>query len=288
MTDKVSVYDIITEKIIKKLDEGTVPWRKPWTAASQPRNVESNRPYTGINVLLLACEGYASPYWATWNQIKKFGGNVKKGEASTVVIFWKLGESKTEKDDNGKPQKFAMLRYFRVWNLEQTENVKVPKRPADAVRESSPIEAAEAIIKGYPNCPKIKNGISATYNPDTDVITVPTREEHHSDAEYYSTWFHEAGHSTGHKSRLAREFGKRFGDHDYGREELTAEMTAAFLCNEAGIELPTIGNQAAYIASWKATIKADTQAVVKAASAAQKAADHILGRHEASAVALAA
>jgi antirestriction protein ArdC len=284
MTDKITVYEIITEKIIKMLDEGTVPWRKPWTMATMPRNLVTNRPYTGINVFLLMAEGYDSPYWLTFNQIDKLGGKIKRDEndkalPSTIVIFWKLSESKTEKDENGKPKKFAILRYYRVWNLDQTEGVKVPKRPAEEPREVSPIEAAEAIVNGYPNAPKIvRTGASAVYNWETDTIKVPSLEAHHSDEEHYSTLLHEIVHSTGHKSRLNRPIENSFGSHPYGREELIAEMGAAFLCGEAGISPAVIDNQAAYIASWKRTIKADTKAVVVAAGQAQKAADHVLNR----------
>jgi antirestriction protein ArdC len=284
MADKDIVYEIITEKIIKMLDEGTVPWRKPWTSATMPRNLVSNRPYTGINLFLLMTEGHSSPYWMSYKQVGQLGGKIKTDENDkqlppTIVIYWKLLESKTEVDEKGKPKRFPMLRYYRVWNLDQTEGVRIPKRPTEEPREGSPIDAAEAIVKGYPGAPKIKTGgASAVYNWQTDEIRVPSLEDHHSDPEFYSTLFHEMVHSTGHKSRLARDIENSFGSHAYGREELIAEMGAAFLCGEAGISPAVIENNAAYIASWKKTIKADTRAVVIAAAAAQKAADRILDR----------
>lgn len=276
--DRNKVYEIFTNKILAMLDEGTVPWRKPWTISNRPRNLESNRPYTGINLILLAIEDRTSPYWLSFKQLEKFGGRLKEDDkASTIIIFWKIIKSK-QKDEDGNPITYPMLRFYKVWNLDQTVGVKIPKRACDQPRESSPIEAAEAIIAGYAGGPKISsNGSDAHYNPATDKISVPSLSDHDSDEEYYSTLLHELVHSTGHKDRLNRNFGNYFGDHAYGREELVAEIGSAFLCNEAGISHGTIDNQAAYIAGWKAVIKADVQLVVKAAAAAQKAADHILG-----------
>jgi antirestriction protein ArdC len=284
MTDKISVYEIVTNQIVKLLDAGTVPWRKPWAAAGMPRNLTSGKPYRGVNVFLLATAameaGYSSPYWMSYKQAQEHGGNVKKGEKSTIVIFWKKLISK-ELDEDGKPKIFFMARYYRVFNLEQTEGVKIPKgRAIDQPREiKDPIAEAEAIIASYPNAPEmIDGGAVAVYDWATDVITSPKMDDHFTAEEYYSTKFHEMGHSTGHKSRLKRPIENAFGSHAYGREELVAEMTAAFLLAEAGINAPTIENNAAYLASWIRTIKEDTQAVIKAASQAQRAADHILGR----------
>ena len=274
------VYEIITDRIIKKLEAGTVPWRKPWTVANWPRNLITNRPYRGINVFLTASEGYGSPYWLSFKQVGELGGRVIKGQPGTYIIYYGEAKSKTDLDEDGKPKPYRFLRYTRVWNLEQTEGVKLPKGREIAEREDAdPIEAAEAIVAGFPNPPVIKqNGTAAVYNWETDTISVPSRSHHHSTEEFYSTLFHELGHSTGHKKRLDREIKNAFGSHAYGREELTAEMTAAFLCGEAGIVPAVIDNNAAYIASWIKTIKEDTQAVVKAAAAAQRAADHILDR----------
>lgn len=291
MSKNDTVYEMITEKIIALLEQGVAPWRKPWKAAAEgPRNLDGHR-YRGINTLLLimaAMEGgYSSPYWLTFNQAKKKGGKIKKGEKSTVIIFWKMIRV-TEKDpDTGKIENktIPMLRYYRVFNLEQTEGVKVPRKVLEAqLAEASavapdPIKEAEAIVKGYQG-PKIRKvrGDRAFYSPLTDVITVPPLKSYDDAGEYYSTLFHEMGHSTGHKDRLDRfEPGTRFGDHEYGREELIAEMTAAFLTAEAGIET-TLPNSASYLGSWIKTIKADVRAVVVAAGAAQRAADMILGR----------
>lgn len=288
-----NVYDIITTKIIASLEKGVAPWRKPWNVGQGnggwPRNIAGNR-YRGVNVWLLwdaAAEGgYTSPYWLTFNQAKEHGGNVRKGEKSTVIVFWKRLMINEKQDDGSVERKMIpMLRYYRVFNLEQTENVKLPKRILDEqtrpVVVPDPIEAAEQIVSRYltdggPSL-RLADQDRAYYTPMLDTVTVPPIASYTETGEYYSTLFHELGHSTGHKDRLNRTYGQQFGDHQYGREELVAEMTSAFLAAEAGIET-TQDNSASYLASWISTLKEDNRAVVVAAGAAQRAADMILGR----------
>lgn len=277
----MTVNDVITQNVIAMLEDGTAPWRKPWTAGSRPRNIVSNRPYTGINVFLTAAQGFESPFWMTFKQMKTLGGQLKDGAKSTAVIFY----TTTEKEDRetGKIKKSFILRFYKVFNLEQTEGVRVPKgRVTETPVDVDPIEAAEAIWSGYADGPSLGfGGDSAHYVPALDAITLPPRSSFTGSPEYYSTLFHEAGHSTGHADRLNRwddSHDHRFGCSDYGREELIAEMTAAFLAGEAGIAQDTLPNSAAYLASWIRTLKGEPQLIVKAAAAAQKAADRILGR----------
>lgn len=279
---KDTIYEMVTERIVAMLEEGTAPWRKPWTPASFPRNISGHR-YRGVNLFLLQSQ-YDSPFWLTYKQAQERGGNVIKGEQSTMIIFWKRLRITEVNEATGKrePKVIPMLRYFRVFNLEQTENVKLPKSVIefDASKvEHAPITDAEAIVKGYKGGPPIKvtESDQAFYLPGLDHITVPQMSQYPSPDEYYSTLFHEMGHSTGHPDRLNRDQKGNFGSHDYGREELVAEMTAAFLCSEAGITM-TMDNSAAYLASWIKTIKEDVRAVVVAGGQAQRAADHILGR----------
>lgn len=289
--EKVDVYQVITDRVIEMLEDGVAPWRKPWVAdVDGPRNIEG-RYYRGVNVFLLLFEsmahGYESPFWLTYNQAKQRGGSVKKGEKSTLVVFWKRLMI-TEKDETGKQVKkmIPMLRYFRVFNLEQTEGVKLPKKVAEfdaakAREEAAGRVEADAVLAGYPQPPKVRdNGSAAFYVPASDTVTVPGRKSYPVADEYYSTLFHELGHSTGHKDRLNRKgitASDGFGGHEYGREELIAEMTAAFLCAETGITV-TLANSASYLQSWVSTLREDTKAVVIAAGAAQRAADHILDR----------
>lgn len=281
------VYQIVTDKILEQLAQGTVPWHKPWKDGARPTNLVSNKPYTGINVFLLGTEPYASPYWLTYKQATELGGHVRKGEHGTLIIFWQLVKARkqdqdADRDPNKPPRMVPLLRYYRVFNLEQTEDVKVPKgRTAGQVEnrtEIERIEAAEEIIANYPNRPHIQYGEAAAwYRVTDDLVNLPPKDLFENADEFYATAFHELGHSTGHPDRLDRLEPAFFGSHTYGREELVAEMTAAFLAAEAGIET-THQNNAAYLASWIKTIGEDVKAVVVAAGQAQKAADHVLGR----------
>jgi antirestriction protein ArdC len=279
MSGQDTIYQMITDQVLKALSEGQIPWRKPWNASvNGPRNYVSNKPYRGVNVWLLLLKDYASPYWLTMKQANQLGGKVRAGESATVVIFWKISHGVDKA--TGEKKTFAMLRYYRVFNIEQTEGVRVIDRPAPETVNLTPIEAAEKIIANYPGGPEISfSGSSAYYTPTTDKITVPPMASYTKTDEFYSTVFHEQGHSTGAKHRLHRFDGAdSFGSHEYGREELVAEMTAAYLCAESGILPNTIENSAAYLRGWMKTIGEDPRAVIVAAGKAQRAADLILGR----------
>jgi antirestriction protein ArdC len=270
------VYQVVTDRVVAALEAGTAPWHKPWSSVlGRPQNMDG-RPYRGINVMLLGLTDFECPFWLTYKQAKARGGNVRKGEHSEMVVFWTMLKDKVDED-----KRIPLLRYYRVFNLDQTEGVKEPERvTAWRERKDAPFEThldAEVIVKGYPDPPVIGYGTEAFYVPGTDRITVPRPGDFGSTEEFYATLFHEMAHSTGHPSRLNRLVPASFGSHDYGREELVAEMTAAFLCAEAGIEA-TFDNSSAYLSSWIATIKEDNRAVVTAAGAAQRAADHILDR----------
>ena len=279
----MSAYDKVTNAIIAKLEEGTIPWRCPWSSI-MPRNIQG-REYHGINVLLLGMQGYQSPFWLTFNQCKTLGGNVRKGEKATPVVFWRWIESKDEvNQDTGEPKRIPFLRYYSVFNIQQCEGITPPELPADTTPKD-PIAAAEAIVAGYPDPPRITfGGTSAHYVPSLDTVNVPHRADFDSSESYYDTLFHELVHSTGHPTRLDRksltDTAARFGSDPYAREELVAEIGAAFLCHEAGIDAPILDNEAAYtLASWLRRLKNDSKLVVIAASQAQKAAEHILNAH---------
>ena len=271
-----SVYEIVTSRILAELEKGQVPWRKPWRTLP-PANLISKKPYRGINVFLLALAGYGSQYWLTYRQAQALGGNVRRGEHGTKTVFWKFDTFETETaDGETEARKSAFLRYYTVFNLEQTEGLKALL----ALPPAFPIESAEAIVTGMPNPPAFEQDAQAAYIPSRDTVTMPSRTAFDSQAEYYSTFFHELTHSTGHAKRLAREgfdSPQKFGSESYSREELIAEMGSAMLCGIAGIEKATISNSAAYLHSWIQRLKADSRLVVSAASAAQKAADYIRG-----------
>lgn len=288
MSGQDTIYTMVTEKVINALETGTVPWRKPWTATtSMPRNGVSGKRYRGVNVLMLTLAGHGSPYWLSFKQVGELGGRVRKGEAGALVVFWTIRKTSRVVDGEKVTETSPFLRYSKVWNLDQTEGVTLPPKVQAEIEtaddaELEPLAAADAVAAGYADGPKVVHGTPmAYYRPDDDTVRMPDRAVFHSIEEYYSTLFHELGHSTGHSSRLDRfkaDGPGQFGSHGYGREELVAEMTAAFLCAEAGIAPATVDNHAAYVASWLRTIREDPRAVVVAAGAAQRAADHILGR----------
>jgi antirestriction protein ArdC len=286
-----NLYEIMTDRIVAKLETGVVPWRQPWGAIGfrAPMNVRGNC-YRGLNVFLLASQGYRSPYWLTFRQAKELGGHVRAGERSIPVIFWKWIEKEETNPENGEVRNATVpiLRYYNVFNVEQVEKLpdKFYRTDTDPVREFSPIESCERIVAGYQAPPTIQHGGSRPYYaPSSDTVTVPPQTAFVSTEGYYATLFHELGHSTGHPSRLAREGITdpiMFGSHTYSREELVAEMASAFLCGRAGIDSePLIDNSAAYVASWIRVLKGSPKLAVIAAAQAQKAADWILGERRA-------
>jgi len=281
------IYDIINSRIIELLQQGTVPWRKTWhVETNSPKNLVSKKEYRGINIFMLACMPYNSPFWLTFKQASDKGGHVRKGEKSTPVIFWKWLDKKDVGDDDAETAtvngKIPMLRYYSVFNLEQTEGIPSPPTTETIINTFNPIERAEQIIAGMPYRPEIKHGgNSAAYSPMLDYVKLPVPEAFDSPEEYYSTAFHELSHATGHASRVGRKGilePSYFGSHEYSKEELIAEMGAAFLCGHAGIEQRTIENSAAYIHGWLRSLKNDKKMLIMAAAQGQLASDFILNR----------
>lgn len=273
---KISVYEIVTNKIIEKLESGVIPWRKPWTNANAV-NWTTQKPYRGINTMLLEPGEYA-----TFKQISDAGGKVKKGAKSEIIVFWKWLEK--EDKETGKVEKIPMLKYYRVFDINNQVEGLESKRE-EITFDHDPIAAAEEIIKGYINCPDytFQPG-SAFYKPFLDIVNVPPMKDFKNIEEFYCTFFHEIVHSTGHKSRLNRsgitETVASFGSETYSKEELVAEMGAAMMCGVAKIDNSTIENSASYISSWLRSLKNDMRLVVTAAAQAQKATDYILGTTE--------
>ena len=289
----MDIYAIVTEKIINLLESGIVPWRRPWTSTGMPRNLVSKKLYRGVNFFLLSASKYVSPFWLTIRQANELGGHVRKGEESTVVVFWKVDDAKQSTEDldneqtDGKTRRRFLFRYYRVFNLEQCElpQTLLDKLPKTETHEHDPIERAERIIADMPNRPEIQyTGSKAFYSSLTDRITLPPRELFTSAEEFYATSLHETVHSTGAKARLAREGiteAAAFGSATYSKEELIAEMGSAYLCAEAGISNAVIQNQAAYVAGWLKKLRDDRRLVILAAAQGQHAADYILGRNAA-------
>ena len=275
-----SVYQIVTEQIIKQLESGVAPWRKPWRT-EMPCNLISGKPYRGINPFLLAPQGYGSRYWLTFNQANRLGGHIRKGEKSSIVTFWKIGTEKTVVDADGNERKSRpfLLRFYRVFNVEQTEGIADKLGIGKASPRIPNLDQCDEIIAGMTNRPRIIQDGRAWYRPSTDTVGIPSRTAFNSAEGYYSTLFHELTHSTGHASRIGREGIEQlntFGSESYSKEELVAEMGSAMLCGITGIEPATIANSAAYLKSWIDVLRGDSKLIISAASAAQKAADYIL------------
>ncbi len=279
----MKVEEIITQRIIEKLEQGTVPWRKPWAGGGMPKNYISGKEYRGINPFLLGSAGYAYPYFLTFLQAGQLGGNIKKGSKGIPVVFYKPIE-KLDEENPETVKTFPVLRYYTVFNIEQTEGIDYSRTIAESptLNDFMANQEAERIIQGMPNkpeCQEIEN--RAYYSPTRDMVNMPRREMFESEPAYYSTYFHELTHSTGHSSRLNRKTItglNAFGNHDYSKEELCAEMGAAMLCGHVGIENQTIDNSAAYIAGWLNALRSDRRFVIQAAGYAQKAVDYVLGR----------
>jgi antirestriction protein ArdC len=198
------------------------------------------------------------------------------------VIYWNIGEEReyTTREDETRVSKPFLLRYSNVFNLSQTEGIDLPESALQETRTNDPIEECERIVSGMPNMPAVEQSDKAWYAPSRDVVGMPSIGLFRSSEEYYSTFFHELTHSTGHKSRVGREGFESiqsFGSESYSREELVAEVGAAMLCGVTGIENRTIENSAAYLRTWIDRLKSDSRLIVGAASSAQRAADYILG-----------
>lgn len=288
----LDIYQAVTDRIIELLERGTVPWRHPLRGrggdgggvGAMPSNLASGRAYRGINVFLLAVtawlEGYESPHWLTFRQAHERGGHIRKGEKASLVVFWK--QHATQDRETGEPITVPVLRHYRVFNVEQCEGIKLPEPEGqEELVAFEPIEEAGRIACLYKGGPRREHrGSRAFYRPSDDLVRMPMPDRFVDEESYYLTLFHELVHSTGHPSRLDRLGGDDpapFGTSDYSKEELVAEMGAAFLAAAAGISQETIEQSASYIDGWRKKLSADKKLVVQAAGAAQKAADWVMG-----------
>jgi antirestriction protein ArdC len=286
--DRTSLYQEITDKIIAELEAGRVPWVQPWgTAAAKaspemPKNASTQRRYSGINVLILwgavIDRGFAGQSWLTFRQALGLDGNVRKGEHGTTVVyadrFTPDEERRRAERDGDEPNAIPFLKRFTVFNTDQCENLPEALATAPApVPEGLILPHAEALIAATGADFRI-GGARAFYSPDHDFIQVPRPEAYFEPINWHRTAVHELGHWSGHSSRLGRDMSGGFGSALYAKEELIAEMTSAFVCASLGI-VPTV-RHADYIDSWLEVLRDDDRAIVRAASAASKAADYLL------------
>lgn len=279
----MDIYQEITNRIMAELEQGRIPWHKPWAGESAAISHTTGKAYSLLNQLLLGKPGE----YVTYKQAQEEGGQVKKGEKSSIVVFWKFIDKKDDKGApvigaDGKPEQVPFLRYFNVFHIDQCEGLTPKHSAPPPVVSASSDEAAEAVMAGYLERSGVKlfhEGAEAFYRPSTDSIHIPELERFASTAEYYSTLFHEATHSTGHESRLNRLSSPAyFGSESYSKEELVAEIGAAALVHKVGLETPSsFKNSAAYIQSWLRALKDDKHMIVGAAGKAEKAVALIMG-----------
>lgn len=277
----IDVYSLVTNRIIELLEAGTIPWQKPWTSSGIPRNLLSKRPYRGINILLLNSLNYTNNLFLTWKQIKTIGGSVLKGEKGHIVIFTKMIET-DEMTKNNKRKLKPLLRYYKVFNIEQCVDIPIELIPT-LKAPLLPLYICEDVIANMQNKPVIKfDGDNAFYHPALDYINMPNIHKFNTIEEYHGVLFHELIHSTGHPNRLNRKEINEpivFGSESYSIEELTAEMGSCFLKSHCGLNIDNLANNAAYIQNWLELLRDDKRFIIQASTRAQKAVEYILNEN---------
>ena len=273
------LYQQITDRIIAELEKGTVPWKKPWSCSSGAISRATGRPYSVLNQLLLPQAGE----YVTFKQAIEEGHPVKKGEKASMVYFFKFIEA--EDKDTGEKKQIPLLKYYSVFHISQCEGMK-PKYTVPVHSDLQPDKRAEQILQDYID----RSGVTfkrqesdrAYYSPAQDTIVVPEISQFTDLAEFYSTAYHEAVHSTGHSSRLNRITDiAQFGSETYSKEELVGELGASYLVNAAGLETSSsFGNSAAYIKGWLRELKDDKRFIISAAGKAEKAVAYILNNRK--------
>ena len=277
---KKSVIEIATERIIKLMEEGTNPWRKPWKSkqGNLPMNYVSKKPYRGINFFLLSM--FDNPYFMSFKQVTAKGGNIKKGSKSEIVFFWLWtffdANGKVTKDEKQAAKKVPNLRYYRVFNAKDIEGIDFKYPEPTKLNDNERYKKCDELVDSTGARIEHKKD-SAFYSPLRDYINMPEIGLFDNSDYYYATLFHELGHWTGAKNRLDRDLINGFGSAKYSKEELVAEMTSAFLCAEKGIDNNDLAhNQAAYLKGWISKLKEDPKLLITAASQAKKAFKFIL------------
>jgi len=289
MTERKDVYSRVTDRIIADLEKGVRSWMKPWnaghTAGKITRPLRHNgTPYQGINILMLWGEaldkGYSAPIWMTYNQAQELGAHVRKGQQGSLVVYAnKITRTETGEGGEEIEKQIPFMKGYSVFNVEQIEGLPAhyygkPENPLPLPERLDHAErfiASTGAIIGH-------GGDKAYYAPARDIVQMPPFEAFKDKESYYATILHELTHWTSHKTRLDRSFNaKRFGDNGYAREELVAELGAAFLSADLGITPEIREDHAAYLAHWLKALKEDSRAIFSAAAHAQRAADFLQG-----------
>ena len=275
----MDIYQAVTDRIIAQLDQGIIPWHKPWIASSSAQSIShvTGKPYSLLNQMILGRPGE----YLTFKQCQAEGGKIHKGEKASMVVFWKFIEQ--EDEETHEKKQVPYLRYYNVFHIDQCEGIKA-KHEKPLHRPAQPDAMADEIIADYLQRSGVKlihqQGDRAFYRPSTDTVTLPLMTQFAETAEYYSTLAHECIHSTGHHSRLDRLSKTAFfGSEAYSKEELIAEIGAAALVNHTGLETAgSFRNSAGYIQSWLKLLSEDKRLIVSATGKAEKAIAWILNK----------
>ena len=274
----MDIYSEVTARIMEQMENGIIPWNKPWITCGKAISRSTGKPYSLLNQMLLGRPGE----YLTFKQCQEAGGKVKKGEKSQMVVFWKWIEQ--EDEETGKKKEIPFLRYFNVFHIDQCEGITAKYEAQPLPDTVTAQQAAQEVIYDYLSREGVKlthqKCDQAFYRPATDEIVLPVMNQFFSTPEYYGTVFHELTHSTGHEKRLNRlNRAAFFGTEDYSKEELVAEIGAAALVNHVGLETSSsIRNNAAYIQNWLNVLKGDKRFIVSAAGKAEKAVQFILNQ----------
>jgi len=296
-TPKFDASEVITNEIIRIIERGVLPWRKPWTAGGSSRPLRvGGEPYQGVNNFLLTMRtvmaGHSSPFWMTLPQANALDAKVRKGEKSAVVVYY--GQSRIdaggeddhgERDDRSEEARiFRFQKSYRVFNACQIDGLPdsffpdpepVPEHPP-----SEPIPHMQAFFDAI-DITTVFTGTEAYYLPPVDKVYMPSITRFHDPRNFYGVWAHELAHATKAPHRLNRDFGlSKFGNTSYAREEIVAELTSVFLGQTLGFTAHTLEMNAAYLHNWLRVLRSDKGAIFRHAADAQRACDYLIARSE--------
>ena len=258
-------YQQITDQILKSLEEGLPAWVRPWSTLSAPHNAISHKNYNGINRLILGMSTHKETGWLTYRQAQEAGGQIRKGEKSTMVVLFKPIKVQKQGED---AKMIPLMRSFNVFNVGQIDNLNLSVE--EKVVEFSGNELADKLLL---KANITHGGSEACFIPSLDRINLPIKSDFKTEADYYATALHELTHWTGHKTRLDRQINNRHGDESYAFEELVAELGASFLCSDCNIDGKL--QHESYIQSWIKVLKSDKKAIFNASSQARKSCEYL-------------
>lgn len=300
----------LVDQVLKNLEEGAGLWKQGWIVTGAPQSATTGKRYRGLNNFFLTLaamrDGYKDNRWATFHQIQENGWSFKtdeegksiaKGKSETVEFYelWDKatkkpfdrsvldGLTKEERDDYMKENVYPLRKYYKVFNADIIDGITAPEQ-TNEIDERTRSERAEQFIDFWSKTESeiSYGGGSAYYNPKTDKIRLPERRDFHTAEDYYSTAFHEIGHSTGHEKRLNRNLEGGFGSSEYAKEELRAEIASMFIEQEFGIKVDesAVRNNSAYLQAWKEEIKEDPNALFKAIIDADRIAKYLVEKEK--------